>query len=162
RAYRWPRSALRTPRTLRLWPPGHACDGACECVRRGHGAPRERLYGSQAASLTSCEQYARRPVVPRARIREVRYQRRLLRRGTRKTRQSQSLETSARPGFILLSMYRQANQAGKPCSFLVDRDGHDAPPTVRYDHVPARLAPHNRAGRGAYREGVMELGSEDR
>ena len=50
RAYRWPRSALRTPRTLRLWPPGHACDGACECVRRGHGAPRERLYGSQAAS----------------------------------------------------------------------------------------------------------------
>ena len=50
RAYRWPGSALRTPRTLRLWPPGHACDGACECVRRGHGAPRERLYGSQAAS----------------------------------------------------------------------------------------------------------------
>jgi hypothetical protein len=33
---------------------------------------------------------------------------------------------------------------------------------MRYDESPARVAPQNRAGRGAYREGVMELGSEDR
>jgi hypothetical protein len=57
--------------------------------------------------------------------------------------------------------------AGEPGGHAVQffgrsRDGHDAPPTVRCDKSPARLAPHNRAGRGAYREGVMELGSEDR
>src|SRR5262249_25276556 len=46
---------------------------------------------ARGGDRSSCEQYARRPVVPRARIRELRHQRRLLRRSTRKTRQSWSL-----------------------------------------------------------------------
>jgi len=44
---------------------------------------------------SSCEQYASRPVVPRARIRKLRHQRRLLRRSTRKTHQSRSLRALA-------------------------------------------------------------------
>jgi len=54
--------------------------------------------------------------------------------------------------FFVCPVLAGTNQGGKPCSFMVGVvDGHDAPfAPVRYDKSPARLAPHNRAGRGAY------------
>jgi hypothetical protein len=53
-------------------------------------------------------------------------------------------------GFLCLCASADTEPGGKPFCFLVGvMDGHDAPfAPVRYDKSPARLAPHNRAGRG--------------
>src|SRR5262249_48723949 len=63
---------------------------------------------------SSCEQYARRPVVPRAWIRELRHQRRLLRRSTRKTRQSWSLALVQEGSRSIAGPVRQPNSGGLP------------------------------------------------